>query len=329
MRLVTVRPTTGITLAAALWILPIGSVLVRAQDVSPSPARGADSAGKAGVHRLSGVVVRKRDGKPVVGAAVAMADAKKGRIVVRNGKIEAFGPRKRVLWFFPRRNGRTVCQGYTDTQGRFTLRNFASTKRKYNIVVGMRDVGFALLTDVRPADYRDKPLRIEIDEPAQANLSAVDRVGYWRIVGLHAETQSVERSAGSLPGKPWPARVDLSYYNRARHVTLLPEYRYRVEVTEYCRQNRYHATLLARTIVPEAGKTLRIVPPEEGGTVLSGQVRDAAGKPLPYVNVMVDTPDGWTLGALADKEGRYSIAHVPPGKRRLHLVRYARRVAPG
>ena len=143
-----------------------GSVLTLALAALVAAAT-ADEPVKKKVHTLEGVVVSKADGKPVGGATVAMAHARKGSIHISDGgSISVYGPEEKFLLFLSKRNGKTACETRTDEQGRFTLKNFTSLSAKYSIVAGSEQAGLAILENVRPKDYADTPLRIEIDEPA-------------------------------------------------------------------------------------------------------------------------------------------------------------------
>ena len=153
-------------LRTATWYL---SLLLLAT-ATLAPARAQDEP-KHPVNTLNGVVVRQSDGKPLAGVKVAMAHHKQAFMYIYD-EPSASGPTKRVLFIFPRTNGRTACEVYTDDQGRFTLRSFVSLEDKYNIAVGSTEVGFALLTDVVPAEHQDEPLRIEVPEPAYLAVPA-------------------------------------------------------------------------------------------------------------------------------------------------------------
>jgi hypothetical protein len=138
---------------AALLISLAGSFAVAEEPLPP-------------LHKLTGVVVSKQDGRPLAGVEVAMAHAERGTLVfIGGGRLRAFGQDETVLWFFPKRNGRVKIESKTDAEGHFVLEGFTSPEAKYNVGAIHPQYGAALLTDVVPQDHAQQGLRIELDEP--------------------------------------------------------------------------------------------------------------------------------------------------------------------
>ncbi len=315
--------------------------LVAVSTTAAEPA-GAQDKPKRAVNTLSGVVVRQADGRPVAGVSVAMARWKDARLFIGE-EPTASGPTRRVLFFFPRANGRSACEARTDEQGRFTLRSFVSLNDRYTLAAGSSETGFALLGEVVPAEHQDQPLRIEIPEPAYLALPAQSDPAlagvFFEISSYHpppdAETDA-QSPAADLPGRPWPPRVRAwtSGWTAAGMATrcgpLIPDYVYRVSRMTWCAQLQYSATLYSQLVAVPAGRALPVLLPTEG-VELSGRVIATNGQPLGLVNVMVEQagPQRLTLGALTDDKGRFTIKNLAPGKHKLRLLRYAVRVGPG
>jgi len=295
----------------------------------------------ADVHTLSGVVVSKADGRPLAGVTVTMAHAEEGYIHIGlNAEIWSYGPQEKVLFFFPKRNGRTVCEAQTDEAGRFTLKNFTSLTDSYTIVAGSAEAGLAMLTGVRPRDYADKPLRIEIDRPAYVTVRDVPRIADSELdahVGLRLAGGG-RGGAAAAGGSRRTGNVALSIHIASevlpevkRLGPLIPGQTYRLSHAVWGRRLATSATLFETVVKAEAGKTLSISLEREGGVTLSGRIATKDGRPLRDVNVMVrsDGDSPLVLGALTDAKGEYTIRNVPTGKYKLELLRYVVRVGPG
>jgi hypothetical protein len=294
------------------------------------------------INRLRGVVVTKKDGRPVAGATVALAHARKARLTFdAEGALTAYGESERVLFFLPKRNGETAVDAQTDAQGRFELKRFTAPGDEYQLAVG-GPRGAALLKVV-PAEYAGRELRIELDEPSylrvpQRRIGTDGRYSYVAI-GLEPdgprpadarEDEPVSRVHVVLPYGGWgqaPKKED----ELIEAGPLPPGHRYRLVVHSSAQELPYWATVLERVVRLPPGQTVdALLKPGEGAT-LSGCVTGMDERPLANVNVLVKVgePAELVVGDLTDKHGRYQIAGVPPGQHKLELLRYAIRTAPG
>jgi hypothetical protein len=292
---------------------------------------------------LEGVVVSKADGQPVSGATVAMAHADKAYIFVQNeAEVVTWGPTEKRLFFIPKRNGKTACDTTTDEQGRFTLKSFVSMSAKYSVVAGSQKAGLAILENVRPNDYAEKPLRIEIDEPAYLEVPsfpkpADETLMAYTYVQLEPElpeaTTDVAEAVGVMRQNIYlsvmvPPAGDGA---KSRAGPLVGGMTYRVGNWVWGKRFGAPATRFETVVKAEPGKTVPVQLSPEGGTALSGRITLKEGSPLRDVNVMVKIGEGakLVLGALTDEKGDYTIANVPSGSHKLELLRHAVRVGPG
>lgn len=313
-------------------------------------------------HMLNGVVYAK-DGKPAAGVTVAMAQVRHAFIFIDNeAEISVWGPTKKRFFFLSRRNGKTACETTTDEQGRFTLKGFISTSVKYSIVAGSKDTGLAILENVRPKDHVSKPLRIEIEEPAYLTLPRMpkppgDELSAYTTVrlapdkaraaaekgddeprrnvmmSLYVDTTSdvdvVRDSEGPLAETRQLDAKDLGK-KTYRAGPLVGGKRYSVSHFAWGKRLGYSATLFETKVLAESGKTIPVRFPDEGGVALSGRIVTKEGSPLADVNVMLRVGNpGFTLGAVTDKDGAYTIRHAPSGEYKLELLRHAIRTGPG
>lgn len=317
-------------------------------------------------HTLKGVVY-KSDGTPAAGVKVTMAQREIGYIFIGDDcEIWAYGPDEKRLFFLPKRNGKTVCEAATDAQGCFTLERFVSTTARYSIVAGSKDAGLAVVENVKPSDYADKPLRIDIDAPAYLRLPRMPKSPDSELesffgVSFAPRDESAadgEKAAAAKQKEPHENVVVRLYVmtspdegsekpseshadaqssaaesgNGTDPVGPLVGGR-RYLVTQYVsgpRLQSFMPTVFETAVTLESGKTIPIHLPNEGGAELSGRIATKEGSPLGDVNVLLRAGNpGVTLGALTDKDGVYTIRHAPPGDHKLELLRHAIRVGPG
>jgi hypothetical protein len=317
--------------AAALTLAALGLAVPLSADDPPQ---------KKSVNKLHGVVVSKKDGKPLSAIRVAMAHAEKGYVMFERGaQLRTSGPEEKILWFLAKRNGKTACEDTTDAEGRFTFRSFTSPGGKYNFVAAHPEHGVALLTGLVPEQYQDKPLRIELDEPG------------FITTGLKppaSSEQAWERVDVALAPDPGtPDEVLRVYFNVLDFVASAPEgdqerhdYRlgplpggrkYRLRRHMYLRAPGYSATLFERHAFVKSGETVEFPVRRNEGAIVSGRVTDSDDKPLVDVNVTVSTRDesGVVIGAVTDRDGNYTLTGVPVGTHALELLRHAPRTTPG
>jgi hypothetical protein len=334
------------TAASATLLLSLGATL--AADEKPLPP----------LHKLTGVVVSKHDGKPLAGVEVAMAHAEQGNLVfIGGGRLRAFGQDETVLWFFPKRNGRVKVTGKTDADGHFVLEGFTSPEAKYNVGAIHPQYGAALLTDVVPQDYAQRELRIELDEPTYVRTeipsfdSAFGDAG-WEYVSLalapeppasgaaaatpasSATSAPATGAAGATPAVEEPDWRSVTFDLKrepggsdreggmARWGPLPAGRRYTVSRVCYARELSYTALLFARTVSVAPGQTLNVDLKAEGGVALSGKVTGMDDQPLTGVNVKL-VGDDLSIGAISGKDGAYQMRNVPAGKYVLELFRRA------
>ncbi len=309
------------------------------------PVLGADLRNepveRTPLNTMTGVVVSKEDGKPLSGVHVVLAHAERAFVSIGNeAEIWAYGPEDKVLFFFSRRNGKSVCEADTDENGRFTLRGFASPNAKHNLVVGHKDQGIAVVRNVVPAAHGDELLRVEIARPTyiEATASPLGRDrSRWQYVRAYENVQGTEPADENIRCNLYgfvTTPNDLAAEAESRDVRLGPlvsgeSFR----VGEYASIRGYTATVFQTTTRVESGKTVKVSLGSKEGTTLSGAITDTDGRALADVNVTVrpverDDSD-LVIGALTDEKGRYTLAGVPPGKYELGLLRHAVRTAPG
>jgi hypothetical protein len=309
----------------------------------------AHDPGDPQLNTLEGVVVTKKEGKPVAGATVAMAHSEKGFIFVGDaGQLSVYGPEEKVLFFLSKRNGKTACEATTDEQGRFTLKSFASLSAKYSIVVGSQKAGLAILEHICPNDYANQALRIEVDEPAYFKIPKLptptdSELMSYVDIALEPEPPAVKSDAEADKGENADAATRRTNIylglivstsgteDESRVGPLAGGRKYRVGQRAWSKRFGSAATLFETVVAAEAGKTLPVKIEREGGTTLTGRVTTKEGSALRDVNVMVRAGAGseLVLGALTDEKGNYTIAHAPAGAHQLELLRYAVRVGPG
>jgi hypothetical protein len=347
---------------AAGWLTLLfvtGGPLGAAEDPPPPAAEeaalppAAAEASLPPLNKLSGIVVSKKDGQPLADVQVAITHAEQGNLVfIGGGRLRAFGRDESVLWFFPKRNGRVKVQGRTDAEGRFTLEGFTSPESKYNVGATHPEYGSALLTDIIPAAYGERELRIELDEPSfiRTEIAPFDEAFSamgWEFLAL--ELAAEPPAPASAPADSAPATEAAAERDRpeAPRVTFdlerepggsereggmarwgpLPAGRkYVVSRVRYAPELFYTATLLARTVKLAEGETLKVDLKPGGDISLTGQVTGLDDQPLAGVNVKLRVGDDLVIGAISGANGEYTLQNVPAGK---HVFDLYRRAAPG
>ena len=381
------RCSTGRWLVLALAVLATFTATTAGQEKAGQEKAGQEKSGQekarqektAGeentdrpaaviVNTLHGVVVSKKDGKPLANVNVAMADKREAYIYIGDDLMfTSYGETKKLLFFFNKTNGKTACEAKTDKKGRFTLKHFTSMSADYSIVAGSKEAGLAILDNVTPVDSAGKPLRIEIDEPAYLALPQLpgirneehqaytsvnfapeergsDATAKQASDGTEALPQNLylsvsvaaardERTIGededaSEAEKP---EADAPKDRTQRIGPLAGGKRYRVSQVLWGSGLAYSPTLFEFDVWATPGKTTPIPFPKDGGTKVSGRIASQDGASLANVNVMVRIGESaqMTLGAVTDKDGNFTVANVPPGEHRLELLRHAVRVGPG
>ena len=143
--------------------LPLAVSIVLSLPVAPTIA---DTLGGQ-FNRLRGIVVSSVDGRPLPGVQVVMAHDEKGHLRIGpRGSLDGSGDEDERPQDFARRNARLFCDAFTDDQGLFTLTSFASPSARWNLAAGDYQHGICVRSGIVPADFADRPLRIEIDPPA-------------------------------------------------------------------------------------------------------------------------------------------------------------------
>lgn len=318
--------------ALALCLIPAGAVR-------------ADPPPKTPPNTLSGIVVSKKDGQPLANVNVAMAHHREGSITLMNeGRISAWGPEETVFLLFTKRNSKSACQTTTDAEGRFTMTSFRKPSEGYAVVAAHREHGVAVLHHVIPADHKDAPLKIEIDEPAFVRLGTFDikddAATYMTSLAFADQRGMLEvmGDAESEAGEELMPNVVLSFWSSARDESsdsklgpLPGGFEYIVTHEHWTQRVGAAATLLKRRIRLEPGQTLDLSTTAPDGAELTGRLALADGKALRDVNVMIKFGDKRQdiIGTVTDAEGRYRLRGVPEGSVLLELSRHAVRTAPG
>ncbi len=304
------------------------------------------------LNKLSGIVVSKKDGQPLAGVEVAMTHAEQGNLVfIGGGRLRAFGRDESVLLFFPKRNGRVKVQGRTDAEGRFVLEGFTSPESKYNVGATHPEYGAALLTDVIPATYAERELRIELDEPSfiRTDIAPFDEAFSamgWEFLALELAPEPPAPASAPADTAPATETAAESDQPQAPQVTFdlqrepggsereggmarwgpLPAGRkYVVSRVRYSPELSYTATLLARTVKLAEGETLKVDLKPGGDISLTGQVTGLDDQPLEGVNVKLRVGDDLVIGAVSGANGEYTLQNVPAGKHVFELYRRAAR----
>ena len=310
---------------------------------SPGFTTSAEPADDQPLHILSGVIVRRSDGAPLPGVQVVMAHAAKGYLEIGpQGRLDGSGQEGYTGPEYAHRNAKLFCDALTDDQGRFTLRSLAAPDEHWNLAAGDRRHGLVLLRGIVPGQYADRPLRIEIDAPADIvvdpPLAPTDKA-LKATVGVTlapAKEPSPPGPGGSAamtdeddPGNirihpSWRSEEDQGPWHLG---PFPPGFTYRVAAYVYGRRLGYNPTLCERRVSLAPGATLAVPLESKDGTAISGRITDVDDKPLADVNVLVRARDGTglVLGGLSDSDGKYVVNGVPPGTVTLELLRHATR----
>lgn len=311
-----------------------------AQDAAPetTPPQGKK------VNTLRGVAVSKADGSPVADATVLLAHAERAHLYFDPEDLQGWGDDDRVLLFFRKRNGRTVCGATTDGQGRFTLTRFTTPGAKYNLAAVHPERGIALLTGLVPQDYTDRELRIELEPGGYILTDALERSpdqSRWTCVDVELVAERPAASADAaecaVPGVQLHFRGSRPFHlsaeapaGRTRLGPLPGGRQFRVTHRLYLRGLPYLPTLSESTVTVVSGQTVECLRPAGGATV-TGRVTGLDGLPLPNVNVLarIGADAATATGAVTDGDGAFRLTGLPPGTHKLELLRYAARTGPG
>jgi len=312
---------------------------------------------------LSGVVVVKKTGQPVEGAKVVVCHSQQAHLYFGEpGELEAYGPDQfePVTWFlsFLGRSARkTAASAETDETGHFTFSRLATPGELYHLAVSDAEYGCTLLLNLKPEDYFDRELRVELEEPGFIRTDYFDpspRPGLrcysrLRLVGP-AEATEVAAGESELNVWGWPSEEEVDPGDRGgvglddlravrsadlprflRYGPLPGGLRYRLSLVAAFDEMSYSATIFERLVTVEPGKTVEALMRSPAGATISGRISDVDGNPLRYVNVTVKVapPAELVLGAITDAEGRYQIKGVLAGQHKLELLRHAKRTGPG
>jgi len=290
------------------------------------------------MNQLHGIVVFKEDGRPATGVPVVMAHSEKGYVRFADSGLSGWGGDERVLSYFIKRNSKHSCTAITDDAGRFTLANFAAPDQPWNLAAGNAERGYAVHTRLRPQDYTEGPLKIEIDKPAYLTTTlppVPEPLRAYLAVTLAPE--SVTEAADTLEDEAADA-AERVYFDvpqdetRQKLVRIGPlpgGQRYRVMAYASGRRLPYSATIFTRVVTPAPGATENVSLESAEGVTLAGRITSTEDKPLAQVNVMVKTADALVIGALTDNDGKYELRGIPAGTHKLKLLRHGKRMTPG
>jgi hypothetical protein len=318
------------------WVLvALGLALAAA-----GPARSDEPR----MNALVGVVVFKEDGRPAAGVPVVMAHGEKGYIYFSEEGLAGTGDRDTVLQFFAKPNSRHFCEAVTDSGGRFTFANFAAPDGQWTVAAGEPQSGYALRTGVRPQDFVETPLKLELDKLAFLSVAVPRATAKSRRVGLAVAlaptTPAAEPAeATGTPGSENP-ETERVYFSspllwrgspgKPERIGPLPGgQKYKVTASASIMKLSYQPTLFERVVALAPGATSDVMLENVDGAAVSGTITGVDEKPLAAVNVMVKTSDGLVIGAFTDEAGKYELRGVPPGTHKLELLRHAKRTVPG
>jgi protocatechuate 3,4-dioxygenase beta subunit len=291
------------------------------QEAGDRPKREAKD-----INVLRGLVV-DHEGRPVRGAEVALADAEVGSLNWFDTETMVYAPEESFLLFFSRRNGRRSATTTTDEEGRFQVRNLKLGT--YNVAARHRKRGAIILGGVA-IDKAEKRLEIKLNPPVYIRGT---------IKGLPWSEEAHSDCRLSATGHPRNAFVHLSLDNQPCEEGL----RFRVgpvpdaegwtlTVSRFVEEQwQYSATVLEAPVAMKKEGNTKIAVDLTEGEKLSGRVRGPEGEPLAGVSVVAkpSLEGGWTVGAVTDKEGKYTIQGLPDGKYTLEANRWRKRTSPG
>lgn len=339
-----------------------GPVLLLTLLVVGGPAGYAQSDEEKGTNKLKGVVVCKKSGQPLEGVSIGMVHAEEGYMSFSEpGSVTAtgWGTGETVLWFFKKANTQTAVNAETDEDGRFTLSGFTSPHKSYHLGVAHPEYGAAMRLNLKPREYRDRELRIELEEPSfirtddieNESLAGTKMRCHTRLELVVLPKDGTEEKKEQPPTRvrvwEWPAeygadvdeedpedieaRLEREKPGFVRYGPLPAGHQYRLRVYARSRTMPDSATIFERLITLEAGRTVEVRLKDLPGATVSGRLTDTDGKPLRFVNVLIKCGPGdeLVLGAITDKDGQYEIKGVPAGEHKLELLRYAKHRPPG
>ena len=136
--------------------------------------------------------MRADDGRPVAGVPVHMIHGEQGWLRFTDGGLDGAGASETVMLFFTKLNSKHHCSNRTDSEGRFTLSNFAAPDGLWAVAAGDPAHGYDLLLNVRPVDHADAPLTLKLREPGYVEAETPER--HRQEVAPHGH-----RDAGAAP----------------------------------------------------------------------------------------------------------------------------------
>lgn len=279
-----------------------------------------ESTSRPAKNPMRGIVVRKGTGKPLADVLVTIARVHDGEIGVGATSYfstdELFGEKKRAM-------------ATTGKDGNFLLNGISTPDELYTLVATNRTAGASLIRKLRPSDYHEKPLRVEIDDPSFVRVWKSPNVNGRSEISAHVELKDsrvVPRQEGARDSAKLTL-MDPCVWDVVG--PLLPGLEYDVSKSISTPTNAYYwATIYKHRFTAEAGQTLDLSDWPELGTTLDGRLHATDGTPLSNVNVMVkiDGSEFEIMGTLSDNLGRYEITGLPPGRHTLELSRQGRRL---
>ena len=288
------------------------------------------------VNHVEGTVVLQKDGQPAAGVPVAMVHRTKGYLRFDDNGLLGRGEDERLFGLFPKRNGRYACQAVTDASGHFVLRSFAAPEDEWMIAAGDAKSGYALMLHMAPAEYKDKPLRLELAEPAYIDVETPKTPKSMQLytgVSLAGPVDGAGGDAGEDdPSERVYFRSTMRGDTKSRRERLGPlpsGQRYRVAGQGYGGSAPYTVALFEKVVEPAPGETAEVTLESKEGLTVTGRVTSTEDKSLANVNVKIKTADGTLIGGVSDADGKYELRGVPAGTHALQLLRHAKRTTAG
>lgn len=314
----------------------------------------AAAADRPAINTLHGVVVSKTDGQPVPGIPVIMAHARQGQLILGpRGALRGSGDDQPQPENYARRNTMTLCDAFTDAQGRFTLRNFALPADQWNLLAGDATHGLALLADLVPQDYADRVLRVELEplsdilvepppHPANRSLRSGVSVAFAPLPTPASAIAIAAQPAAEQPGDAHAdAQLRISVMPAGRPTDsnyretdepwplgpLAPGFAYHITHYLWGDSLEYEPIIFQRTVDLRPGTNDTVVLATTPAASVRGRITDRKGAPLADVNVLARLDEGsrLVLGTLTDANGEYELNGVPPGTHTLAAERRVRR----
>lgn len=333
-------------LLAAAWTYPVSGQGPPSENEGGAAADNADDS-RTPLNVIEGVVVTKSDGKPQGKVTISFAHNKNGYIMIDADGLTQLIDVSQHAENAPTRNHKAVIKTRTDENGHFSLKSFVFWSDEYTLLASTKSRGTAIVRRLVPENYRNKPLRVEL-EPAASIKVVVPRFriprGMSPMIGLRAYRDSLADDADGSPGDD-ENYLRISYSSAesnsvrmAEFERLVPGISYRVTVALSKTGMAFTPTALEQVVCPRAGETIELFsdPSKDKSlpqnVTVAGMVTGVDDKPLKNVNVRLSHRGGGrqaVIGVVTDSDGHYQIGYVPPGKYRLELEHRRERTAPG